>query len=79
MLPIWVYKFVISPFTPSSCRHVPSCSSYAIEALKIHGPFRGFWLGLIRVLKCNPWGTEGYDPVPPKMTRQEWKEFRKKR
>jgi len=62
---------------PSSCRHVPSCSHYAIDALKIHGLFYGTWLAVYRILRCNPWGTEGYDPVPPKMTRQERKEFRK--
>lgn len=79
IFPIKIYQYVISPFLPKSCRHIPSCSNYAIEALKVHGVFRGFWLGFKRVLKCNPWGTEGYDPVPPKMTRQEWKQYRKER
>ncbi|MBN2893792.1 MAG: membrane protein insertion efficiency factor YidD [Bacteroidales bacterium] len=77
IIPIKIYQWVISPWLPKSCRHVPPCSNYAIEALKVHGIFRGFWLGFTRVLRCNPWGTEGYDPVPPKMKRQEWKEYRK--
>jgi len=66
MVPVYVYKYVISPMTPASCRHIPSCSEYAIEALKIHGPIKGIYLGTRRILKCHPWGTHGYDPVPPK-------------
>lgn len=48
----------------SPCRHVPSCSTYAIEAVETHGSVRGIWLGLKRIARCNPWGTSGYDPVP---------------
>lgn len=66
MLPVYFYKYAISPLTPASCRHVPTCSQYAIDAIKIHGPFKGFWLGTKRILRCHPWGTHGYDPVPPK-------------
>jgi len=66
MAPVYFYKYVISPMTPASCRHIPSCSQYALEALKIHGPVKGIYLATIRILKCNPWGTHGYDPVPPK-------------
>jgi len=69
MLPVYFYKYVISPMTPASCRHIPSCSEYAVEALKIHGPFKGIYLATRRILKCNPWGTHGYDPVPPKKTK----------
>jgi len=61
---IYIYKGIISPLTPASCRHLPTCSSYAIEALQKHGLFRGFWLSLKRISKCHPWGTSGYDPVP---------------
>jgi len=61
---IYIYKGVISPLTPASCRHLPTCSSYAIEALQKHGLFKGFWLSLKRISKCHPWGTSGYDPVP---------------
>ncbi|NEW82906.1 MAG: membrane protein insertion efficiency factor YidD [Mariniphaga sp.] len=66
MVPVYFYKYAISPMTPASCRHIPSCSEYAIDALKIHGPIKGIYLGTRRILKCNPWGTHGYDPVPPK-------------
>jgi uncharacterized protein len=63
---VYFYKYAISPLTPASCRHVPTCSTYMIEAIKIHGPFKGTFLGLRRLSKCHPWGTSGYDPVPPK-------------
>ena len=66
MIPIYFYKYAISPLTSPSCRHEPTCSQYAIDAIKIHGPFKGFWLGTKRIAKCHPWGTHGYDPVPPK-------------
>ncbi|NPA44744.1 MAG: membrane protein insertion efficiency factor YidD [Chlorobi bacterium] len=67
--PIKFYKIAISPFTPASCRHVPTCSDYAIEAIKIHG-LRGVWLATVRISKCHPWGTSGYDPVLPKGMRK---------
>jgi uncharacterized protein len=63
---VYFYKYAISPITPASCRHVPTCSSYMIEAIKVHGPFKGTFLGLRRISKCHPWGTHGYDPVPEK-------------
>ena len=66
MVPVYFYKYLISPMTPVSCRHIPSCSQYAIEALKIHGPVKGIYLATRRILRCHPWGTSGYDPVPPK-------------
>nr|WP_319572338.1 membrane protein insertion efficiency factor YidD [uncultured Draconibacterium sp.] len=66
LIPIYVYKYGISPFTPASCRHIPTCSEYAVKAIKIHGPFKGFVLTVRRLSKCHPWGTHGYDPVPPK-------------
>lgn len=53
------------------CRHVPTCSEYMKQAIQIHGSFKGLWLGLIRVIKCNPWGTFGYDPVPKKENKNE--------
>lgn len=58
------YQAGISPFTTASCRYEPSCSSYMIEALKKHGFFFGSFLGIKRILSCNPWGGKGYDPVP---------------
>ncbi len=60
------YQQGISPFLPSNCRFEPTCSAYFIDALKIHGFFYGFYLGTKRILKCNPWGKTGYDPVPEK-------------
>ncbi|MCM4155872.1 membrane protein insertion efficiency factor YidD [Gramella sp. AN32] len=60
------YKKFISPITPSACRYEPTCSTYMIEAIQIHGPLKGFWMGLKRIGRCNPWGGCGYDPVPAK-------------
>ncbi len=62
------YKRYISPLTPASCRYQPTCSSYMLEAIQVHGALKGFWLGLKRILKCHPWGGSGYDPVPRKST-----------
>ncbi|MFO8234988.1 MAG: membrane protein insertion efficiency factor YidD [Bacteroidales bacterium] len=59
-----IYRYIISPITPASCRHVPTCSQYMTEAVKLHGPGIGFWMGLKRLSRCHPWGTSGYDPVP---------------
>lgn len=64
IIPIRAYQYVISPLTPASCRHIPTCSEYAIEALKIHGIIKGSYLAVHRILRCHPWGTSGYDPVP---------------
>ena len=58
------YQLVVSPILGPRCRHLPSCSEYTSEAIAVHGPVRGGWLGLRRILRCNPWGTSGYDPVP---------------
>ncbi len=64
LLPIYFYKGAISPLTPPSCRFTPSCSTYAIEAIRRHGPLRGLYLTIRRILRCHPWGGSGYDPVP---------------
>ena len=58
------YRHCISPFTPAACRYTPTCSQYALEAIKKYGPFKGGWLAFKRILRCNPWGGSGYDPVP---------------
>lgn len=58
------YQRFISPLTPPSCRYYPTCSHYAVTALQKHGPLKGGWLALRRILRCNPWGGSGYDPVP---------------
>lgn len=64
ILPIRIYQRCISPITPPSCRFTPTCSQYAVEALRKHGPIRGTWLAIRRILRCHPWGGHGYDPVP---------------
>ena len=61
---IKVYQWTLSPLIGRSCRYTPTCSNYGIEALQKHGPFKGTWLTIKRVLSCNPWGGSGYDPVP---------------
>ncbi len=58
------YRLAISPLLGLNCRFDPSCSRFAIEALEIHGLFRGTWLALRRIARCHPWGGSGYDPVP---------------
>jgi len=67
---IYLYKYGISPFTPASCRHVPTCSEYAVQAVKYHGPIHGVWMAIKRLSKCHPWGTHGYDPVPRIRTKK---------
>lgn len=61
---ILVYKKVISPVLPNSCKFTPSCSSYMLIAIKKHGILRGFLMGTKRVLRCNPKAKGGFDPVP---------------
>ena len=61
---IQIYRYIISPLTPASCRHVPTCSEYAVQSIKTYGLLRGSILATKRLSKCHPWGTHGYDPVP---------------
>ena len=63
------YQVAISPYTPNSCRYQPTCSHYTVEALKVHGLFKGGWLAIKRISSCHPWGGSGYDPVPPKESK----------
>ena len=62
--PVYVYRYCISPFTPMACRFNPTCSAYALQALKAHGPLKGGWLAVRRLVRCHPWGGSGDDPVP---------------
>jgi len=60
------YRLAISPWLGGNCRFDPTCSSYTIEALQVHGIFKGTWLAARRIGRCHPWGGSGYDPVPRK-------------
>ena len=64
ILAIWFYKVAISPLLPPSCRFYPTCSEYAVDALKKHGVFKGLYLTFRRIIRCNPFCDGGYDPVP---------------
>jgi uncharacterized protein len=63
---IRVYQAFVSR-RPPVCRYVPTCSEYAVEALQIHGAFRGSLMAVLRILRCHPFSRHGYDPVPPKI------------
>ena len=65
-IPILLYRRLISPLLPNSCRFTPSCSEYMLSAINQWGVFRGGLLGLRRIAKCHPWGPHGHDPVPKK-------------
>ncbi|MBC8520213.1 MAG: membrane protein insertion efficiency factor YidD [Gammaproteobacteria bacterium] len=60
------YQIVLSPWVGQSCRFTPTCSSYAIDALKEYGALRGSWMAIRRIGRCHPWHEGGHDPVPPK-------------
>ncbi|GBF26518.1 putative membrane protein insertion efficiency factor [bacterium MnTg02] len=64
LAPIWIYRFCVSPFMGPSCRHLPTCSEYAADAIERNGAWKGSWLALSRLLRCHPWGSHGLDPVP---------------
>jgi putative membrane protein insertion efficiency factor len=71
LLPLRVYRAVISPALGPRCRYYPSCSAYAEEAIRTHGVMRGTALGAWRLLRCNPFSHGGYDPVPTAGTHHE--------
>jgi putative membrane protein insertion efficiency factor len=64
ILVIWLYRLFISPLLGANCRHLPTCSEYAVEALQRHGPLRGGIFALKRISRCHPWATPAFDPVP---------------
>ena len=73
IIPIKFYQFIVSPLLGPSCRFQPSCSQYALEALETHGLIYGCGLTLKRLIKCQPWGDHGFDPVPKKKNPDSFK------
>jgi putative membrane protein insertion efficiency factor len=65
------YQRYISAYTPASCRFYPTCSAYTKEAIEVHGPLKGVWLGSWRILRCHPFHPGGFDPVPPLLSQGE--------
>ena len=61
---VQLYRNMISPLRPASCRFTPTCSQYAVDALQEYGMFRGSWLAIVRLAKCGPWHRGGWDPIP---------------
>lgn len=68
---IRIYQVVISPMTGPTCKYYPSCSHYAVTAIRTHGALRGLGLALWRILRCNPWSLGGVDDVPPARPRRK--------
>ncbi len=66
---IRAYQLTLSSLVGRYCRHLPTCSQYAADAISRHGAWAGFWLAFFRVLRCHPWGSEGFDPVPERIDR----------
>lgn len=70
ILPIRLYQVLLSPILGQTCRYTPTCSQYAIDALREWGALRGSWLALKRIGRCHPWGGHGHDPVPTKRNNE---------
>lgn len=70
MVPIWLYRLLIGSWKPPTCRFDPTCSRYALDALRRHGAIRGVWLTTWRLLRCQPFCEPGHDPVPPPRPRR---------
>ena len=71
LLLVQIYRYAITPVLGVNCRYAPTCSEYAIDALRSHGAFRGTALAAKRIARCHPWGGSGYDPVPGKEPRDK--------
>ena len=80
IFPIRAYQLLLSPLLGKNCRYTPTCSHYTIDAIKEWGALKGSWLGIRRIISCNPWGGSGYDPVPvnPAKIRKSKQEGMKK-
>ena len=75
--PVQLYRWTLKPLLGNECRHLPSCSEYAIDAIERNGAWRGLWLMTSRLWRCRPGGTAGYDPVPDiRLNRQGWRPWR---
>jgi len=74
--PVRLYQLTLRGFVGQHCRHMPSCSDYALEAIELNGAWRGFWLMISRISRCRPWGTHGYDPVPDLRQTSYWLPWR---
>ena len=75
--PIILYRYTLSGLIGRQCRHLPTCSDYALQAIDRNGAWRGFWLTLARLSRCQPWGSSGYDPVPDVRTEHHrWTPWR---
>lgn len=68
--PIHLYRWTLKPLIGMECRHDPTCSAYALDAIELNGAWRGLWLAVSRIWRCSPWGTAGHDPAPD--IRAEW-------
>lgn len=77
---VFFYRVTLSPLLGRQCRYLPTCSHYADEAVRHHGAWIGGWLTLARMLRCNPFGAAGFDPVPPSLpadaARRPWRHAR---
>ena len=62
--PVHIYRWTLKPLIGWECRHLPTCSEYALDAIEINGAWRGWWLAVSRISRCQPWGTSGFDPAP---------------
>ena len=71
-----VYQLTFSAILGRNCRHLPTCSSYSIEAFERFGAWRGLWLTIARIVRCNPLGSQGYDPVPDDIGEHGWRFWR---
>ncbi|MDX1484685.1 MAG: membrane protein insertion efficiency factor YidD [Alphaproteobacteria bacterium] len=76
---VWGYRLLLAPLFPATCRYNPSCSAYAIEALKRFGPVKGSLLATRRLLRCHPWGDCGDDPVPSAFSYRDFLVLRRER
>lgn len=69
---IQLYKWTLSPLIGRGCRYQPTCSSYAADAIRLHGAWAGSWMGAARICRCAPWGGHGWDPAPETVRRNSW-------